>query len=72
MNNTDPWREREFKEEKCYNNEVSQQRISWGLFKNNRLKKKKKKLLCTFVCLSLGLKKLGDFTVCKGHGYPLV
>jgi hypothetical protein len=34
--------------------------------------KKKKKLLCAFVCLSLGLKKPGDFTVSEGHGYPLV
>jgi hypothetical protein len=33
-----------------------------GLFKNNKFKKKKK-LLCAFVCLSLGLKKPGDFTV---------
>jgi hypothetical protein len=24
------------------------------------------------VCVSLGLKKLGDFTVSEGHGYPLV
>jgi hypothetical protein len=39
-------------------------------FKN--LKKKKKKLLCTFVCVSLGLKKPGDFTMSEGHGYPLI
>jgi hypothetical protein len=44
-----------------------------GLFKKNKLKKKKKKsLLCAFVCLSLGLKKTGDFTSSEGHGYPLV
>jgi hypothetical protein len=24
------------------------------------------------MCVSLGLKKLGDFTVSEGHGYPLV
>ncbi len=24
------------------------------------------------MCLSLGLKKPGDFTVSEGHGYPLV
>jgi hypothetical protein len=24
------------------------------------------------VCVSLGLKKPGDFTVSEGHGYPLV
>jgi hypothetical protein len=34
--------------------------------------KKFKKLLCTFVCVSLGLKKPGDFTMSEGHGYPLV
>ncbi len=33
---------------------------------------KKKKLLCTFVCVPLGLKKPGDVTVSEGHGYPLV
>jgi hypothetical protein len=33
--------------------------------------KKKKKLLCAFVCVSLGLKKPGDFTVSEGHGHPL-
>jgi hypothetical protein len=38
----------------------------------NLKKKKKKKLLRAFVCLSLGLKKPGDFTVSEGHGYPLV
>jgi len=38
----------------------------------NLKKKKKKKLLCAFLCLSLGLKKPGDFTVFEGHGYPLV
>ncbi len=43
-----------------------------GLFKNNKLKNKNKKLLCAFVCLSLGLKKLGDFTMSEGHGYPLM
>jgi len=32
VNNTDPWGEREFKEENCCNNEVGQQRISWGTF----------------------------------------
>jgi hypothetical protein len=32
----------------------------------------KKKLLCAFVCVSLGLKKSRDFTVSEGHGYPLV
>ncbi len=32
----------------------------------------KKKLFCAFVCVSLGLKKPGDFTVSEGHGYPLV
>jgi hypothetical protein len=47
-------------------------RFHGGLFKNNKLKKKKKKLLCAFVCLSLGLKKPGDFTMSEGHGYPLV
>jgi len=30
VNSTNPWGEREFKEEKCYSNEVDQQRISWG------------------------------------------
>jgi hypothetical protein len=29
-----------------------------------------KKLFCAFLCLSLGLKKPGDFTVSEGHGYP--
>ncbi len=29
-------------------------------------------MLCAFVCVSLGLKKPGDFTVSEGHGYPLV
>jgi len=43
-----------------------------GLFKNSKFLKLKKKLLCAFLCLSLGLKKPGDFTVSEGHGYPLV
>jgi hypothetical protein len=68
VNSTDPWGEREFKEEKCCSNEVE---FHGGLFKNNKLKLKKK-LLCAFVCLSLGLKKSGDFTMSEGHGYPLV
>ncbi len=42
-----------------------------GLFKNSKFKNKKK-LFCAFVCVSLGLKKPGDFTMSKGHGYPLV
>ncbi len=33
---------------------------------------KLKKLLCAFVCVSLGLKKSRDFIVSEGHGYPLV
>jgi len=32
VNNTDPWGEKEFKEEKCCSNEVDQQWISWGTF----------------------------------------
>jgi hypothetical protein len=40
--------------------------------KTINLNKKKKKLLCAFLCLSLGLKKPGDFTVSEGHRYPLV
>jgi hypothetical protein len=40
--------------------------------KTINFEKKKKKLLCAFVCLSLGLKKPGDFTVSEGHRYPLV
>jgi len=35
-------------------------------------KKKEKKLLCAFVCVSFGLKKPGDFTMSEGHEYPLV
>jgi len=42
-----------------------------GLFKNNKFKNKKK-LFFAFLCLSLGLKKPGDFIVSEGHGYPLV
>jgi hypothetical protein len=41
-----------------------------GLFKNNKLKKKKKAALR--LCVSLCLKKPGDFTMSEGHGYPLV
>ncbi len=42
-------------------------------FRHKKIKKLKKKLLlCAFVCVSFGLKKPGDFTVCEGHGYPLV
>jgi hypothetical protein len=33
----------------------------------NKNKKNKNKQLCAFVCLSLGLKKLGDFTMSEGH-----
>jgi hypothetical protein len=28
--------------------------------------------VCVFVCVSIGLKKPGDFTVTEGHRYPLV
>ncbi len=42
-----------------------------GLFKNNKFKKKKKKCFAP-LCVSLCLKKPGDFTVSKGHGYPLM
>jgi len=42
-----------------------------GLFKNNKFKKNKK-LFCAFLCLSLCLKKLGDFRMSEGHGYLLV
>ncbi len=37
--------------------------------KTINLRKKKKKLLCAFMCVFLGLKKPGDFTVSEGHGY---
>jgi hypothetical protein len=40
--------------------------------KTINLKKIKIKLLCAFLCLSLGLKKAGYFTVSEGHRYPLV
>jgi hypothetical protein len=40
--------------------------------KTINLRKKKKKLLCAFMCVFLGLKKPGDFTVSEGHGYSLV
>jgi hypothetical protein len=43
-----------------------------GVFKNNKFKKKKKK---TALHLSVSLswfKETGDFTMSKGHGYPLV
>jgi hypothetical protein len=50
--------------------------FSWGTFqrifvtKNNYSKNK----ISYFapLCVSLGLKKLRDFTVSEGHGYPLV
>jgi hypothetical protein len=40
-----------------------------GEFSKTVKKKLKKK---NFVCVSLGLKKPGDFIVSEGHGYPLV
>ncbi len=42
---------------------------TWSIF---IILKKIIKLFCAFVCLSLSLKKLGDFTMFEGHGYPLV
>ncbi len=35
------------------------------------LKKKKKKGCFAPLCVPLGLKKPGDFTVSEGHGHPL-
>jgi hypothetical protein len=50
---------------------VASNEFRGGLFKKKQ-NKFLKKLLCAFVCLSLGLKEPGDFTVSEGHRYPLV
>jgi hypothetical protein len=51
--------------------------FSWGTFQwvfvtKNKLNKNKISCFAPFVCVSLGLKKWGDFTMSEGHGYPLV
>jgi hypothetical protein len=42
------------------------------IFVTNFKKKKKKKGCFAPLCVPLGLKKPGDFTVSEGHGHPLV
>jgi hypothetical protein len=71
VNSTNPWGEKEFKKTimRSTNNG-----FHGGLFKNNKfiINFLKKKLLCTFVCLSPFFLKPRDFTMFKSHKYPLV